>query len=185
MRGGTFDVTSLELQGGEPAIGYESQETGKQFVSTVPEVRQWVNNATTVSTHKQPFKPVGLALESYYRLQPHQRTAPTSFTKAGNMVAPQWFRAEHKEMHGTLDFNTWQRIPQEGITPEVRKKALRAHHLYSVKRNGGAKNRVVVNGSRQHSSTYTDTTSPVASQLLLRTPLSLIALRKYTCLQGD
>ena len=127
-----------------------------------------------------------LAAETYYRLSEHdQQHKPTSFKKAGNAAAPQWFRAEDKERNGILDFNTWQRIPQDKITPAIRKLALRAHHLYDIKRNGDAKNRVVINGRRQHPSTYTDTTSPVASQLNIRVLLAITAFRKYVTTQLD
>jgi hypothetical protein len=61
----------------------------------------------------------------------------------------------------------------------MREKALRAHHLHGIKREGSAKNRVVANGSRQHPGTYTDTTSPVSSQLMLRLLLAFIAYRQY------
>ncbi len=84
-----------------------------------------------------------------------------------------------------LEFNTWQRIPQATVTKEMRQKALRAHHIYDIKRDGSTKNRVVVNGRRQHADTYTDTTSPVASQLQLRTLLAIIAYRKYHTVQMD
>jgi hypothetical protein len=67
----------------------------------------------------------------------------------------------------------------------MRKKALRAHHLYDVKREGSTKNRVVANGSRQHPDTYTDTTSPVSSQLILRLLLVFIAYRHYNTVQMD
>jgi hypothetical protein len=67
----------------------------------------------------------------------------------------------------------------------MRKKALRAHHLYDVKQEGSAKNRVVANGSRQHPDTYTDTTSPVSSQLMLRLLLVFITYRQYTTVQMD
>ena len=187
--GETFEVLSTEKhqdEDGEHAVcSYKNQETGKVWFSSVGEVRNWVNNVTTRSSTNTLHKPLDLALDSYYKLQPDQRKAPASYNKAGNQLNAQWFRAEDKERHGILEFNTWQRIPQRGIPHELRKRALRAHHIYSVKRNGDAKNRVVVNGRRQHSSTYTDTTSPVATQLLLRTSLAIMALRCYACLQGD
>ena len=56
------------------------------------------------------------------------------------------FEAEDKERDGMLAFNTWERIPQTTVTPAMRTKALRAHHIYDIKRDGSAKNRVVVNG---------------------------------------
>ena len=71
------------------------------------------------------------------------------------------------------------------VTPEIRKRALRCHHIYDIKRDNSAKNRVVVNGSRQHSDTYTDTTSPVASQLQLRIFLAVTAFRQYDMIQLD
>ncbi len=74
--------------------------------------------------------------------------------------------AEDKEKDGILEFQTWRRLNQATVTPDMRKKALRAHHLYGIKRDGSAKDRVVANGSRQHPDTYSDTTSPVSSQLL-------------------
>jgi hypothetical protein len=40
-------------------------------------------------------------------------------------------------------------------TPEIRKRALRCHHIYDIKRDSSAKNRVVVNGSKQHADTQT------------------------------
>jgi hypothetical protein len=57
---------------------------------------------------------------------------------------------------------------------------VRCHvHIYDIQRDSSAKNRVVVNGSKQHTDTYTDTTSPVASQLQLRIFLAVTAFRKY------
>ena len=67
----------------------------------------------------------------------------------------------------------------------MRKLALRAHHIYNVKRDGSAKVRVVVNGKRQHDSTFTDTTSPVISQLQFRMFLAITAVRNYTTIQMD
>ncbi len=84
-----------------------------------------------------------------------------------------------------LKFKTWEYINQADITPEIRRKALRCHHIYDIKRDLSAKNRVVVNGSRQHQDTYTDTTSPVAGQLLLRLFLAISAFRKYNIVQLD
>ena len=67
----------------------------------------------------------------------------------------------------------------------MRKKALHIHLLYDVKRDGSAKNRAVANGSRQHPDTYSDTTSPVASQLQVRLHLAHIALHEYHSVQMD
>ncbi len=84
-----------------------------------------------------------------------------------------------------LSFQTWERIDQTKITHAIRAKALRCHHLYDIKRDLTAKNRVVVNGSKQHSDTYTDTTSPVAGQMLLRLFLAITAFQKWNMIQLD
>jgi hypothetical protein len=84
-----------------------------------------------------------------------------------------------------LDFQTWEYLNQKDVTPEMRKRALRCHHLYDIKRDLSAKNRVVVNGSRQHADTYTDTTSPFASQLQTRIFLCVSAFRQYEFTQLD
>ena len=141
------------------------------------EVRQWYNRThlqqaanSIVPTRKGYIN--SLAEETYKAIQnydvklPSHATKPTSYKKAGNSPFPQWFRAEEKEKQGFLEFTAWEKLDPSGITPEIRKRALRCHHIYDIKRDSSAKNRVVVNGSRQHSDTYTDTTSPVASQLI-------------------
>jgi hypothetical protein len=110
---------------------------------------------------------------------------PTSFKKASNLPVPQWFQAEEKEKDGMLKFKTWEYLNQKEITPEIRRQALHCHHIYDIKRDLSAKNRVVVNGSRQHQDTYTDTTSPVANQLLLRLFLAIAAFRTYHIVQLD
>jgi hypothetical protein len=74
-----------------------------------------------------------------------------------------------------LRFNTWSRLPQNNVTKLMRQRALRAHYIYNVKRNGTTKARVVVNGKRQHEATFSDTTSPVASQFQLRLLLLISA----------
>ncbi len=84
-----------------------------------------------------------------------------------------------------LDFQAWESIPSSQITPEIRRRALRCHHIYDIKRDRSAKNRIVVNGSKQHTDTYTDTTSPVASQLQLRFFLAVAAFRRYEMVQLD
>ncbi len=65
---------------------------------------------------------------------------PTSYKKAGNMTETQWFHAEDKERDGMLEFQTCIRLPQQNIAPAMRAKALRAHHLYDIKRDMSAKN---------------------------------------------
>ena len=98
---------------------------------------------------------------------------------------PQWFRAEEKEKQGFMEFTAWEPLAPTQVTPEIRKRALRCHHIYDIKRDSSSKNRVVVNGSKQHSDTYTDTTSPVTSQLQLRIFLAVTVFRKYDMLQLD
>ncbi len=65
------------------------------------------------------------------------------------------------------------------------KTSTRAHHIHNVKRDGTAKVRVVVNGKRQHESTFSDTTSPVIPQFQFRTFLAHTALRQYHMVQMD
>jgi hypothetical protein len=100
---------------------------------------------------------------------------PTSYKDAQGKES-QWTETFRKEKDGLLKFNTWKRLDQSKITSTMRQHALRAHFIYNVKRDANAKVRVVVNGKRQHESTFTDTTSPVASQFQLRTFLVLTAL---------
>ncbi len=119
------------------------------------------------------------------KLPQNQAQKPTSFKKAGNSTYTQWFQAEAEEKDGMLNFNTWTRLDQHSLTSDMRRKALRCHHLYDIKRDHSAKNRVVVNGSKQHSDTYSDTTSLVAGQLLLRLLLTITAFRKYDTVQLD
>ena len=173
-----WTVTKTGSFEGTPVLYYENKNNGEEEFSSVKEVRAWCNQ-TTLRQAINKIKPTRkgyintLAEESFkaisYNLKlPPNSTKPTSFKKAGNHPQPQWFRAEEKEKEGFLEFDTWERLTQSEITPAIRQRALRCHHLYDIKRDQTAKNRVVVNGSRQHSDTYTDTTSPVASQLQLR-----------------
>ncbi len=124
---------------------------------------------------------VGLGLG----LGPANSTKPSSYKKASDQPLPQWFRAEAKERDRFLEFDTWERIDQAEVTDAIRRRTLRCHHLYDIKRDDTAKNRVVVNGSKQHSDTYTDTTSPVASQLQLRLFLAVSAFRQCNMVQLD
>ena len=110
---------------------------------------------------------------------------PKTYRDAGNFTNPQWHAAERKEMIGILDHETWQEIEQSLVTAEMRKKALRAHHAYDLKRSMDAKNRVVVNGKRQHESTYSETYSPTVSQTILRLHLVIAAKRTYRVYQTD
>ncbi len=92
-------------------------------------------------------------------------------------------RSIQQERDGMLRFQTWICFPQNQVTMEMRRLALRAHHMFNVKRGGSAKVRAVVNGKRQHESTFSDTTSPVIPQFQFRTFLAHTALRKYYMVQ--
>ena len=88
-------------------------------------------------------------------------------------------------MKGILDSESWQEIDQSLVTLDMKKKALRAHHIYDLKRSMDAKNRVVVNEKRQHESTYSETYSPTVLQTMLRLHLAVAAKRFYRVLQTD
>ncbi len=159
-------------------------------------VRQWYDNTklTQAANDIQPSR-AGfmnrLAFATYsaitekksrkYAVQLKDPTVkpPKSYNQAGNMDTP-CFEAKSKEQKGMLRFNTWTHIPQQQVTPLMRQRALRAHYICSVKRNGTAKARVVVIGRRQHSATFSNTASPVASQLKLRLLLAISAVRSYS-----
>jgi hypothetical protein len=133
-----------------------------------------------------------LAKQMYKQIQTYDVTLPkgtkykpTSYHKAGNAKETQWFQAEPKERDGILEFTTWIRLSQNHEAKKLRRTALRAHHLYDIKRDMSAKNRVVVNGSKQTEDTHSDTTSPVASQMQLRIFLFFTAARKYQMKQLD
>ena len=49
---------------------------------------------------------------------------------------------------GILGHESWQEIKQFLVTADMRKKALRAHHIYDLKQPMGAKNHAIVNGKR-------------------------------------
>jgi hypothetical protein len=135
-------------------------KNGVQHESTVKEVRKWYNKtqltqAVNNITPSRKSYVNDLAYEAYKQIKiydvklsnPLTPTAPTSYNQASNLEH-QWFSAEDKEKDGIIEFTTWRRLVQSTITPEMRQKALRAHHLYNIKREGSAKNRVVANGSR-------------------------------------
>jgi hypothetical protein len=169
-------------------------EKPKGYVSTV---RQWIGQ-TKLTQAAAAIKPRrngyinDLAEQMYKQIQTYDVTLPkgtkdkpTSYHKAGNAKETQWFQAEAKERDGILEFTAWTRLPQNHETQKLRRTALRAHHLYDIKRDMSAKNRVVVNGSKQTEDTYSDTTSPVASQMQLRIFLFFTAARKYHMEQLD
>ena len=185
----------------EQVLWYTKNDTKEEEKSSVKEVREWYNQTQVqqAATHlvqasnqlappKKGF--INILAEQVYKTiktydvklptSKHVKK-PTSFKKAANSPYAQWFAAEEKEKDGMLQFQTWDRLDQQQLTSEIRRRALRCHHLYDIKRDQSAKNRVVANGSRQHSDTYSDTTSPVVGQLLLRLFLTVTAFRQYKC----
>ena len=199
-----WTITEHGTHDGDLVLWYINNETKEEEKSSVTEVRHWYNRTqlTKTATHlvqaTNQIIPArkgyinALAEEIYTTIKtynvklPHKNvTKPTSFKKAGNLPLTQWFQAEEKEKDGMLKFKTWEYLDQTKISPEIRRKALRCHHIYDIKRDLSAKNRVVVNGSKQHQDTYTDTTSPVAGQLLLRLFLAVSAFRQYQLVQLD
>jgi hypothetical protein len=196
--GEKFRITGTSRnKAGELVVDYKNSK-GKDLFSTVQEVRQWIIKQTklTQAAASIALKRNGhinnLAEEMFKQIQTYDTklpkgtiSKPTSYHKAGNATETQWFQAEAKERDGILEFTTWTRLPQNSETRKLRTAALRAHHLYDIKRNMGGKNRVVVNGSKQTADTYTDTTSPVASQMQLRIFLFFTAARKYHMVQLD
>jgi hypothetical protein len=194
----TWVVTKAGLENDSiPILYYQNKETKEEERSSVKEVRTWYNRTVlqnavnTIATSRKGFIN-NLAEETYKTIMSYDVKLPnanvpkpTSFNKASNNPFPQWFQAEDKERNGMLEFQTWEYLNQKEVTPAMRQRALRCHHLYDIKRDLSAKNRVVVNGSRQHADTYTDTTSPVASQLQTRLFLCVSAFRKYDLTQLD
>ena len=57
---------------------------------------------------------------------------PKSDRDAGNFANPQWHAVEQKEMCGILDHESWQEVDQPLVTADMRKKTLRAHHIYMI-----------------------------------------------------
>ncbi len=199
-----WTITEHGTHDDELVLWYTNNDTNEEEKSSVQEVRTWYNRTqlTNTSTHliqaANSIVPTrkgyinALTEEVYHTIKtynvklPHTNVPkPTSFKKTGNLPMSQWFQAEEKEKDGMLKFKTWEELDQKDITPEIRRKALRCHQLYDIKRGLSAKNRVVVNGSKQHQDTYTDTTSPVAGQLLVRLFLTITAFRQYDIIQLD
>jgi hypothetical protein len=194
--GQTWTITEIGTYDDNPVLYYKNKTTGEEEKSSVKEVRQWYNRtnlmqaANSIAATRKGFinslaETTYQTIKNYDVKLPAHASKPTSYKKAGNSPFPQWFRAEEKEKQGFLEFTAWEQLQPSQITPEIRKRALRCHHIYDIKRDSSAKNRVVVNGSRQHADTYTDTTSPVASQLQLRIFLAVTAFRQYEMIQLD
>ncbi len=194
----TFVVTNTSQHQGEDCLDYKNKTTNQEHYSTWKEVEKLIKqtNIRQLANNIQHARNgyVNKLAETMHReLQPKTYNVqlpsanikpPKSFHDAQGRES-QWFEAFRKERDGMLKFNTWIPIPQHTVTTEMRQRALRAHHIYNVKRDGSAKVRVVVNGRRQHESTFSDTTSPVISQLQFRTFLALTALRQYHMIQMD
>ena len=148
-------------------------------------VKQLQAVANFTETIKQQFGSTVVKQAPLTRKMKEGIEIPKSYRDAGNFTTPQWHAAEKKEMKGILDSESWQEIEQSLVTSDMKKKALRAHHIYDLKRSMDAKNRVVVNGKRQHESTYSETYSPTVSQTMLRLHLAVAAKRFYGVLQTD
>ena len=141
----TITGTSRNKQG-ELVVDYKDSK-GKDLFSTVQEVRQWLrqtklNQAAASITPKRNGYINNLAEEMFQqiinydtKLPKGTKEKPTSYQKAGNTTQTQWFQAEAKERDGILEFTTWTRLPQNNETRKLRKIALRAHHLYDIKRD--------------------------------------------------
>ena len=194
-RGGICTVTGISKWEGHLVADYVTAR-GTTERPSIPEVRAWtalflLNHATTVAC---PYKGNDLALTSFLHVMAPTRTKtrtvkygeeiPRNMKDASNMDAG-WFQAEDKETHGVLSFDTWQRFDQSLVTPSMRKKALRAHRIYDIKRSLQKKNRLVINGNRQHPDTYTDTTCPVATLLEVKVACGVIVYRRYHACTGD
>jgi hypothetical protein len=159
--GERYTITGTSKNDGVPTLTYidplKPLSNKDQHESTVKEVRKWYNTTQFLLTFESYKHITGKTYD--VKLNNHtNKKAPSSYKQAAN-VEPQWFSAEDKEGDGILEFSKWRRLNQTTVTPEMHKKALRAHYLYNIKRDGSAKVRVVANGARQHPDTFTDTTS--------------------------
>ncbi len=143
--GTRFTITGTSDDEGTLSLTYidplKPLKNGMQLESTVKEVRKWYNKtqltlAVNNITPSRKSYVNDLAYEAYEQIKiydvklsnPLTQTAPTSYKQAGNREH-QWFSAEDKEKYGIIEFTTWRRLVQSTINPEMRQKALRAHHL--------------------------------------------------------
>jgi hypothetical protein len=191
--GSRWTITKTGVDDGDAVLYYTNNKTGEEKRSSVKEVRTWYNRMKLAQATNQlrptrkgsltPYlKPLLKLSTTTISLYPQTRLNLPVSKRQGTIPFP---TAEDKERNGFLDFDTWKRLDQPQISSAIKYRPLRCHHLYDIKRDQTAKNRVVVNGSKQHSDTYTDTTSPVASQLQLRLYLAVSAYRKYTMARLD
>ena len=141
----TESVTKTGLENGTvPILYYENKDTKEEERSTVKEVRTWYNRtslhnaANTIAPTRKGYIN-NLAEQTYkavmnydVKLLNAQVPKPTSFHKASNNPFPQWFQAEDKERNGMLEFQTWDYLNQKEVILEMRKRALRRHHLYDI-----------------------------------------------------
>jgi hypothetical protein len=127
--GETFAVVGTDCKSGKDVLVRVNKE-GKDFYSTVAEVREWhnatklalsacANCAEIYSASKRPHKYIN-ALARAARLQTQNAattarqqkhkhgvfSVPKSHEQAGNLDN-EWFHAEDKEKKGTLSFNAW------------------------------------------------------------------------------
>ncbi len=142
--GESFRVTGTHVEGGINVVDYKDNK-GTQHYSTIKEVKQWIEKTklTQAANLIQPARKSyinELASTMFDKIRTYDvklpygtHTKPISYRKAGNSEQTQCFHAEDKERDGILEFETWIRLPQDAITPTIRKKALRAHHLYDIK----------------------------------------------------
>ena len=207
-RGGICEVTGISKWKGHLVADYITAR-GEKERSSVPEVRSWtaaflLNHSTStpetchINHNKQAFQSYQQVLKSHdggntfdstylsakTRIIKYGQEIPNSMNDASNMDAS-WFEAEDKENKGIISFDTWQRVDQSKVTPAMRKKALRAHRIYDIKRSLRKKSRLVANGRRQHPDTFTDTTCPVATLLEVKIFGAVITKRKYFACTGD
>jgi hypothetical protein len=157
----TFVITNCSYHQGEDCLDYKNTDTNEEHYSTVKEVTKWVkeSNVLQLANNIQPSRKGfmnTLAETMFKAIQPKTYNVklpsntikpPKSFNEARGREE-QWFEAFRKERDGMLRFNTWHRLDQTKVTPDMRQHALRAQHIYNIKRDGSAKVRVVVNGKR-------------------------------------
>jgi hypothetical protein len=141
-----WTITEIGIYEDHPVLYYKNKATGEEEKSSVKEVRQWYNRTNLMqATNSITLTRKGFinslaetsykAITSYDVKLPANATKPTSYKKAGNSPFPQWFRAEEKEKQGFLEFTAWEPIAPAQVTPEIRKRALRCHHIYDIKRD--------------------------------------------------
>jgi hypothetical protein len=148
--GQTWTVTEIGVYDEDPVLHYKNKKTGEEEKSSVKEVRQWYNRThlmqatNSIAPLRKGF--INSSAETSYNTiknydvkLPAHASKPTSYKKAGNSPFRQWFRAEENEKQGFLEFTAWEPLTSSQVTPEIRKRALRSHHIYDIKRDSSAK----------------------------------------------